>query len=511
MHINEVNDTGGAIPYRRLGKTGFLVSAAGFGCYRVDIESEVHRAAMAEALRAGINLIDTSANYMDGNSELLAGSVIGELTGSGVLKRGDIFVVTKGGYIQGKNYEISAARKKENRPYADLVEYADGLEHCIHPEFLDEQISASLKRLNLESIDAYLLHNPEYYLMLAEKKGAGLNETRAEYYSRIEKAFKYLETEVERGRIKYYGISSNTFILPAAAYGFTSLERVISIAESISAGNHFGVIEFPMNLFERGAAVEKNQGGAMTLLELAGLKNIGALVNRPLNAFFRGAALRLADAPEIKPAWHESDFAALEVQIDSAIGLLGEREEKIINLAHNLSEDGIEKAHAVFNNIFIYKQLNKRWKEFKTASGFESFMSQYYSPRAEYFGFNLKNGVLNNKKMEDEILSCMDFAGGLLEKIDAYFKAHNFLTVTGIKEKLASMAPFYSNFCGLSDMALGIIINTAGVSSALTGMRTPGYVKSALRALAQSAGGPQTCWKTLCELSNYQLNEISSL
>ena len=503
MDICGVKSESGSISYRRLGKTGFLVSAAGFGCYRVDISSKVHRAAMIEALSAGINIIDTSANYMDGNSELLAGSVIGELTEGAGLKRDDIVVITKGGYIQGKNYEISAARKKENRAYPDLVEYAEGLEHCIHPEFLDEQISASLKRLNLDSIDAYLLHNPEYYLLWAEKNGISLNEARTGYYSRIEKALKYLETEVERGRIKFYGISSNTFISRAGDYGFTSLERVISIAEAVSADNHFGVIEFPMNLFERGAAVEKNQGGAMTLLELASLKNIGVLVNRPLNAFFRGAMLRLAGAPEITTGWSESDFAALEEQINAAISLLGEREEKIKNLAHNLSEDSIEKALVIFDNIFIYEQLNKRWKEFKTASGFESFMTQYYLPRVEYFGFNLKNGVLNNKKLEGEILSCMDSAGELLEKTGAYFKARNFITVIKIKDKLTSLAPFYSNFCELSDMALGVIINTAGVSSALTGMRTPRYVSGSLRALKQSAGGAQTCWKTLSEIDDF--------
>jgi hypothetical protein len=52
-----------------------------------------------------------------------------------------------------------------------LVEYAEGLEHCIHPDFLDDQIGRSLDRLGLDALDGYLLHNPEYYLGWAHKQG----------------------------------------------------------------------------------------------------------------------------------------------------------------------------------------------------------------------------------------------------------------------------------------------------------------------------------------------------
>ena len=80
-------------------------------------------------------------------------------------------VVSKGGYLQGNNYALSQQRKNEGNPFEDVVEYADGLEHCIHPGFLDDQIDRSLERLGLETLDGYLLHNPEYYLGWAHKQG----------------------------------------------------------------------------------------------------------------------------------------------------------------------------------------------------------------------------------------------------------------------------------------------------------------------------------------------------
>jgi len=115
-------------------------------------------------------LIDTSANYADGGSETLVGQVLGKLIDSGELARDEVVVVSKVGYLQGQNYALSPERKQQGRPFPELVEYGEGLEHCIHPDFLRDQLNRSLERLNLETLDFYLLHNPEYYLEWARKK-----------------------------------------------------------------------------------------------------------------------------------------------------------------------------------------------------------------------------------------------------------------------------------------------------------------------------------------------------
>ena len=54
-----------------------------------------------------------------------------------------------------------------------------------------------LERLNVECIDVYLLHNPEYFLEGAIKNYDVL-EARRQYYRRIEAAFQFLEKEVEK-------------------------------------------------------------------------------------------------------------------------------------------------------------------------------------------------------------------------------------------------------------------------------------------------------------------------
>ncbi|HEX6385996.1 MAG TPA: aldo/keto reductase, partial [Anaerolineae bacterium] len=290
-----------AFTFNTLNDTGLYVNQAGFGAYRVDASVDSHRQALRHALLNGINLVDTSANYADGGSEKLIGEVVGELVASGSLVREAVVVVSKVGYIQGQNYELVQRRKAEGRPFADVVNYAEGLDHCIHPEFLEDQLTRSLARLNMDSLDCYLLHNPEYYLSWAKRAQVARSEARREYYRRIELAFRHLEKEVERGRIQWYGISSNTFPSPAEDAEFTSLETVWDLAQSIASNqgsdHHFRVIQLPMNLLETGAATEKNQSSDRSVLEFAREKKLAVLVNRPLNAIDNNELTRLADVP----------------------------------------------------------------------------------------------------------------------------------------------------------------------------------------------------------------------
>jgi len=76
------------------------------------------------------------------------------------------------------------------------------------------------------------------------------------------------------------------------------------MAEAIGPEHHFGVVQLPMNLYEDGAVLLANQPCGMTALEFARQKNLGVLINRPLNAFTENRLLRLADvdAAESLPA-----------------------------------------------------------------------------------------------------------------------------------------------------------------------------------------------------------------
>src|SRR5689334_9447041 len=143
--------------FTQFGPTGLTSSKLGFGCYRVDGSNPEYGAALSKALQCGVNLIDTSTNYMDGESERMVGSVLRDLVKQKEIGRDEVIVVSKIGYVQGQNLKLAQTREQAGRPYPDMVKYSEGVWHCIHPEFLADQLDGSLDRLGLATLDICLL------------------------------------------------------------------------------------------------------------------------------------------------------------------------------------------------------------------------------------------------------------------------------------------------------------------------------------------------------------------
>lgn len=280
--------------YRELGRTGLVVSALGFGTYRIDDRTTEHATALRKALLGGVNLIDTSTNYTDGSSETCIGQVLADQ------RREEIVVVSKVGYVQGRALAAATMRERQGAPYPEMVKYADGCWHCIHPEFIADQLGQSLARLRVDKVDVYLLHNPEYFFMDAAKRRprADIDTLREAFYARIRRAFVHLEREVADGRIGFYGVSSNTFGASASDPHAASLEVMWKIAAQVTPIHHFAVAQLPANLLESDAVLTHNDATAsVTALDFAQKHAIAVLANRPLNAFHGEQLVRLADSP----------------------------------------------------------------------------------------------------------------------------------------------------------------------------------------------------------------------
>ena len=250
-----------------------------FGTYRTSFQNPVHQDAINYALDSGITHIDTSSNYMQGEAEILVGAALKQRD------RKAFKIVTKGGYIQGQELlDVENGKSIE-----DLVKYESHCYLSISPSYLEEQIDKSLERLDVEYIDVYLLHNPEYYLMKELKKNATDADIDTHHnimQMRIKKAFVFLETMVEKGKIKGYGISSNSFSKSSNDYHFLEYKNLLSIAKDIKGEHHhFKVIQLPFNMFEK---------EGVPCAKWAYENGLEVHANRPLNAFYMGGMLRLA-------------------------------------------------------------------------------------------------------------------------------------------------------------------------------------------------------------------------
>ena len=263
-----------------------------FGTYRVSDQNQAHIDALIEAIRNGITLIDTSTNYFDGGAERAIAKALRRFDDS---VREKVRIVSKFGYIQGS---LLSEYKQEDsflkKLLCDVVEYSPQCYHSIKKEFVHEQLTRSLKRLECEQIEAYLIHNPEYYILDAIKKGVDKEEYLSKMFTQIYEAFVALEEEVQFGRIKSYGISSNSFAKADDAPDFLPYEILPELAKkaALEVGNEtnsFKIIELPINIAEK-------QGLHCSFwAKEHGLK---VLANRPLNAFYGGKMYRLAEYEE---------------------------------------------------------------------------------------------------------------------------------------------------------------------------------------------------------------------
>ena len=466
------------------GSTGLTVSRLGFGTYRVDTKDPEHRQAFKQALAAGCNLIDTSTNYMDGDSERLVGSVLAELVKAGQLAREQVVVVSKIGYVQSQNLKLAEAREKSGRPYPDMVKYGDGIWHCLHPEFLADQLALSLDRLGLATLDVCLLHNPEYFLSeAAHRKERDLVALREAFYDRLQRAFVYFETQVAAGRLQYYGVSSNTVTSPADHPEATSLSRMLDAAwaaarEAHQSKHHFRWLQCPMNLFESGALLTENTsaGGGQTVLDLARQEGVAVLVNRPLNAMpgQGGGILRLADFPlEDQPV----DFIRQRERVAAL------EDEYRRTIAPSVPQSGQGTAPADFFNWA--HELDRVRPQLQGLEHWEQIEHQMIAPHVNQVLQALSRTLSGTAAEQWEawrdryVPELLTLLRGLRREATERSRRRTAAVATALDAAL----PQGRRSESLSRKALWVLTGTPGVTSVLNGMRTPAYVEDSVGVL----------------------------
>ncbi|MCA9628327.1 MAG: DUF255 domain-containing protein [Myxococcales bacterium] len=472
------------------------VSRLGFGGYRVDMGHPAHRLALLRALESGVNLVDTSTNYTSGHSEELVGAVLRELNGAGKLRREQVVIVSKVGYVQGPNLERARARIERGKPYPEMVEYSDDCWHCLHPEWIEDQLTDSLSRLGLETLDAYLLHNPEYFLSQAAERGdsrtpAQIASQRDVFYERVAHAFAQLEREVRRGRIQAYGVSSNTLAHEAGHAEATDLGRFVACAERAALQvlkherHHFRVVQMPFNLVEAGAALTTCQGGhgakPVSTLEYARRAGLDVLINRPLNAITDHGLLRLSDPPA-------SILEEKTLPLPTAQSRVASLEQEYRrNFAPDLRapEGSPLKPASFFNwaerlgvlhgNVLDERKLSSllQWHD----------LEQRVIARETGRYLSALDGAFAGQRGE----AWREWRGRYVRALDEY--------ISGLRQQAAQASARASKPLSealsaagaprapLSQLALACLLATPGVSSVLVGMRQEEYVDDALESL----------------------------
>jgi aryl-alcohol dehydrogenase-like predicted oxidoreductase len=314
-------------------------------------------------------------------------------------------------------------------PFDEVVEYNENCFHCISQGFLENQLSASLKRLNVNVLDCYLIHNPEYYILDAINRGVDKDDRLDEMYKRLFDAFMGLELEVQNGRIKSYGISSNSFAKPRSSEEFLPFEDLLTLAQDAASeiGNeehNFTTIELPVNILEQ---------DGLKCASWAKENGLRVLVNRPLNAQHNGLMYRLADYDESNEYFNHFN-ELMDVSDNEVL-------RPLFNLLEQLDDNKHKFGWLGDYDTFLYGEIIPHMK--KTLDG------------------------LDEENMQT-MLNYIDLFLIEYRKMVAYECAKS--------TKITLKEIFSDCYLSLQDCALRFLLNQENVDYILVGMRKPIYV-----------------------------------
>ncbi len=265
---------------------GLWVSSIGLGTYLGqpdDATDAAYREAFARAISLGCNLFDLAVNYRFQRSERAFGAWFKQALADSVIRRDEIVIATKGGFVP---FDGVAPPDPRKWTYQNMIEtglahpneFCAEYQHCIAPAFLEQMIEWSRRNLGVETIDIYYLHNPETQR---------ISLSHDTFRARMLDALETLEGAVERGLIASYGAATWTAYraLPDTP-DYLSLTELLGMAMEVAgADHHFRYVQLPYNLFMTEAFALENQqvGDAfMSAIEAAAELGLTVMTSAPL-------------------------------------------------------------------------------------------------------------------------------------------------------------------------------------------------------------------------------------
>jgi aryl-alcohol dehydrogenase-like predicted oxidoreductase len=184
---------------RRLGKTDLEPSVLGFGCSMIASLATRHSRAVVEstlweARAAGITFFDTADVYGQGDSERMLGRLFSR-------QREGVIFCTKAGLTVGpveglvrfvKPIVNPVIRRWQTVRVATRQARRHQERQCFDPKYLSRRIEGSLRRLNVDRIDLFLLHNPPVDLPQRDI------------------VFDLFNNLKKQGKLRHYGVSCRT-------------------------------------------------------------------------------------------------------------------------------------------------------------------------------------------------------------------------------------------------------------------------------------------------------------
>lgn len=241
------------------------------------------KSAVKSSIMSGINVIDTAINYRGQKAERAVGNALSELIEEGDVKREEIFLSTKNGYITNDAEITTDFWQYINEEYVQkgIIKAGDISSgyHCMTTKYLENQLERSLKNMNCDCVDLMYLHNAV--------EGQINDITKDEFKQRLKSVFELYEEKRKEEKIRFYGMATwECFRVQQENPMYFSIKEILDIAkEAGGEENGFRFVQLPFNMYFDQALMLKNQplnGSITPFLEAASKYEIGVFTSVPL-------------------------------------------------------------------------------------------------------------------------------------------------------------------------------------------------------------------------------------
>ena len=222
-----------------------------------------------------------------------------------------------------------------------------------------------------------------------------------------------------------------------------------------------------MNLYESGGALIKNDSGE-TVLEFCRRREIGVLVNRPLNAFSNNRLTRLADfARAGEPAPGKKELIAL-------LSPLRQHEQ--------ILADGLGVPSMVGRGSGLTDMLEQIVPQISSVDHWEQVVGRHViAPLQRWIE---ENGRIhgNNTLWGSWLQEFFPLLHDIFEEIERFVQAQQQSQSDAVRARLYE-AGYPQSSESLSQIALRLLTSLDGLSCVLVGMRRPPYVADAFQSI----------------------------
>ena len=265
---------------------GITLSSIGVGTYLGNpdnVTDKLVEEAIKSCVTSGINVIDTAINYRAQKAERSVGRAISELVESGNVKREELFISTKNGYVTNdgdinEEFWVNIQNTLVKPGVLQSGDISSGY-HCMTIKYLQDQLNRSLKNLGLECIDLMYLHNAA--------EGQLQDISKEEFMKKLREVFEFYESQREKGTIKYYGMATwECFRVPKDNPQYLSIVDIVKLSKEVGgAESGFRFIQLPYNMYLDQALTLKNQdidGEQYSILDASMKLGVGVFTSVPL-------------------------------------------------------------------------------------------------------------------------------------------------------------------------------------------------------------------------------------